>query len=203
MCQSSFVQVAMATRQRHSLLDLKCGHWAFKRVTRSALYNLVYAKGMWQGALYPQQTNYLFANISLFISREADEATLPSFATGHATIKTSNALLEVLIASLLLVVGSAREATLPMAIKLLIAVKSLFLYFDGEQTTMPICTSIGFYNALFKERISHPMQPMRFLTMGMLTFSGWARGPLWRPPSGHFFLFPLFKLSLLIVLYLG
>ena len=77
---------------------------------------------MQQGALYLWQTNYLFVDLLLFMSREGDEAKLPSFATHHPEIQVSSMSLEVLIASLWPAVGIAKEATLLMAIKLLIAV---------------------------------------------------------------------------------
>ena len=100
------------------------------------------------GALYPRQTNYMFADLLFFTSKEGDEETSPSFATYYAAIEASNALLAVLIATLLPIGGTAKEATFLTAMKLLIAAKSLFSGIDGERATPPSCTSIGAYNAL-------------------------------------------------------
>ena len=51
------------------------------------------------GALYPQQTEYLFADLLLFTSEEGDKATSPSFAPENKAIDGSNASLEMLIAT--------------------------------------------------------------------------------------------------------
>ena len=66
--------------------------------------------GMRRGMLYSQQTNYLFADLLLLTSREGDEATSPSFATANMQIEASSTLLEALIATLLPVGGTAKEA---------------------------------------------------------------------------------------------
>ena len=51
------------------------------------------------GALYPWQTEYLFANLLLFMSGEGDEAMSPAFATANVLIEASKASLEALIAN--------------------------------------------------------------------------------------------------------
>ena len=65
---------------------------------------------------------YLFAEILFFVSGEGEETTSPSFTTRYTTIEASSASLEALIASLLPACGTAKEATFPMAINLLIAI---------------------------------------------------------------------------------
>ena len=74
----------------------------------------------------PTANKYLFADLFLFTSGEGDEATSPSFTIRYAAIEASSASLEALIASLLPVCGTAKEATFPTAINLLIAIGSLF-----------------------------------------------------------------------------
>ena len=80
------------------------------------------------------------------MSGEDEETTSPSFTTRYAAIEASNALLEALIASELPTCGTAKEATFPTAINLLIAVGSLFSCADGERATLPSCASISTYN---------------------------------------------------------
>ena len=48
------------------------------------------------GALYPRQTKCLFADLSVFTSREGDEATSPSFAAENKAIEASSSSLEAL-----------------------------------------------------------------------------------------------------------
>ena len=50
------------------------------------------------GALYPQQTKCLFADLLLFGSGEGDETTSPSFTASNVGIDTSSVLLKALIA---------------------------------------------------------------------------------------------------------
>ena len=100
------------------------------------------------GVLYPQQTNYLFANLLFFASREGDEAASPSFATRYTEIEASSAFLEALIATLLPAGGTAKVVTFMMAIKLLIAVESLFSCTDGDWVTKSSCATIGACNEL-------------------------------------------------------
>ena len=92
--------------------------------------------------------NYLFADLFLFTSGEGDEATSPSFTTRYAAIEASSTSLEALIASLLPACGPAKEATFPIAIRLLIAIGSLVACADGEWATTPSCMSMGACNAL-------------------------------------------------------
>ena len=49
--------------------------------------------------LYRRQTKYLFADLSVFISGEGDEATSPSFTAENEGIDASSASLEALIAT--------------------------------------------------------------------------------------------------------
>ena len=58
-----------------------------------------------------------------FTSGEGHEETSPSFGMCYLEIEASNALLEVLTASLLQANGIAKEATSLMAINLLISVR--------------------------------------------------------------------------------
>ena len=51
------------------------------------------------GALYPRQTEYLFADLLLFTSGEGDKATSPSFTPENEAIDGSSASLETLIAT--------------------------------------------------------------------------------------------------------
>ena len=67
------------------------------------------------------------------MSGEGDEAMSPFFATANAPIEASNASLESLIACLFPAGGIVKEATLPTAIKLLIAVRTLFSCANGER----------------------------------------------------------------------
>ena len=83
------------------------------------------------------------------MSGEGDEATSPSFATCYAAMKASNMSLKKLIAILLPIGTTIKEVTFPLAIKLLIAIGSLFACANGERAMPPSCTSIGAYNALF------------------------------------------------------
>ena len=85
----------------------------------------------------------LFADLLLFTTGEGDEATSPFFVAENAEIEASNASLEALIASLLPPCDTAKEATFPTAINLLIAVGSLFSFPDSERATPPSCASIG------------------------------------------------------------
>ena len=50
--------------------------------------------------LHRRQTEYLFADLSLFASVEGDEATSPSFAAENKAIDASSSSLEALIATL-------------------------------------------------------------------------------------------------------
>ena len=52
------------------------------------------------GAFYPRQTEYLFANLLLFMSGEGDKATSPSFTTKMPAIGAPSSSLEALIAAL-------------------------------------------------------------------------------------------------------
>ena len=90
----------------------------------------------------------MLADLLFITAREGNEATSASFATENAAIEASSALLEALIASLLPACGTAKKATCPMVINLLIAVGSLFSCTDGERATPPSCASIGAYNTL-------------------------------------------------------
>ena len=90
----------------------------------------------------------LFADLLFFTIGEGDEATPPSFVAENASIEASSASLEALIASLLPACGTAKEATFPTAINLLIAVGSLFSSANGERPTPPSYASIGAYNTL-------------------------------------------------------
>ena len=96
----------------------------------------------------PRANKCLFADPLFFTAGEEDEATSPSFAAENAAIEASSASLEALIASLLPACGTAKEATFPTAINLLIAVGSLFSYADGERAKPPSFASIGAYNTL-------------------------------------------------------
>ena len=54
---------------------------------------------MQTATLYSRQTEYLFADLSLFASVEGDEATSPSFVAENAAIEASSSSLEALIAA--------------------------------------------------------------------------------------------------------
>ena len=54
---------------------------------------------MQMGALYPRQTKCLLANLSVFKSREGDEATSSLFTASNMGIDASRTLLEALIAT--------------------------------------------------------------------------------------------------------
>ena len=88
------------------------------------------------------------SNFSFFASQQGDGESSPLFPTANAVMNASDALMEALIANLLLTGGTAKEATFLMAIRLLIAVRSFFDCADGEWSTTPSCTLIGAYNAL-------------------------------------------------------
>ena len=118
------------------------------------------------GSGLPMANNYLFADLFLFMSREGDEATSPSFTTHYVAIGASSASLEALIASLLLACGPAKEATFLTAIKLLIAVRSLVACADGEWATTPSCMSIGACNALLQARIRRSIHVTRIPNIG-------------------------------------
>ena len=91
---------------------------------------------------------YLFSNLLLLASGEGGKTTSLSFAISYVAIEASGTLLEALIATLLSIGGTAKEAAFPMAIKLLIAVGSLFSCADGKQATPLFCASIGAHNVL-------------------------------------------------------
>ena len=131
--------------------------------------------------------NYLFANLFLFTRGEGEEATLPSFTTRYVAIQASSASLEALIASLLPAFGPAKEATFLMAIRLLIPIRSLVAFVDGEWAMTPSCMSMGACNALLQARIHRSMHVMHIPNIGNTHLPRRATGPLWRPPSGHFF----------------
>ena len=59
-----------------------------------------------------------------------------------------------------------------MAIKTLIATRSLFACAHGERATLPSCESMGAYNALLQAHICRLMRVTHFLPIGILTFSG-------------------------------
>ena len=80
------------------------------------------------GITRPMTNRYLFANLLLFASGGGDEATLSSFAICYTTIEASGLSLKVLIASLLLAGGLCERGHFPMAIRLLIAFRSLFAF---------------------------------------------------------------------------
>ena len=100
------------------------------------------------GGVFTMANKCLFADLLFFIAREGDEATSPSFAAENAAIEASSASLEAFIANLLPACGTAKQATFPTAINLLIAIGFLFSCGDGERATPPFCTSIGAYNTL-------------------------------------------------------
>ena len=139
------------------------------------------------GSSLPTANNYLFADLFLFTSGEGDEVTSPSFTTRYAAIEASSASLEALIVSLLLACGPTKEATFPMAIRLLIAGGSLVACTDSEWATTPSCMSMGACNALLQARICLSMHVTRIPNIGNTHLPWRATGPLWRPPSEHFF----------------
>ena len=51
------------------------------------------------GGILPTANKYLFADLLIFMSGEADEATSPSFAARCTPIEASSTSLEVLIAT--------------------------------------------------------------------------------------------------------
>ena len=83
--------------------------------------------------------------------------------------------------------GPAKEATFPIAIRLLIAVGSLVACVDGEWATTPSCLSMGACNALLQVHIRCSMHVMRIPNIGNAYLPRRVIGPLWHPPSGHFF----------------
>ena len=96
----------------------------------------------------PTANNYLFVDLFFLMGGEGDEATSPSFTTRYVAIEVSSASLEALSGSSLPTCGPAKEATLPTAIRLLIAIGLLISCTDGEWATTPYFVSIGAYNAL-------------------------------------------------------
>ena len=103
-------------------------------------------RGIAHGSSLPTANKYLFAELLFFMTGEGEETTSPSFTTRYVAIEASSASLEALIASVLPACGTAKEATFPTAINLLIAIGSLFSCADGERATPPSCTSIDAYN---------------------------------------------------------
>ena len=102
-----------------------------------------YMRGVANGGVFTTANKYLSADLLFFTAGEGDEATSPSFASKNAVIEASGASLEALIASLLPACGTAKEATFPTAINLLIAVGSLSSYTNGERAKPPSFASIG------------------------------------------------------------
>ena len=139
------------------------------------------------GSGLPTANNYLFADLFFFMSGEGDEVTSPSFTTRYVAIEASSTSLEALIASLLPACGPVKEATFPMAIRLLIAVGSLVACTDSEWVTTPSCMSMGACNALLQACIRCSMHVTRIPNIGNNHLPQQATGSLWRPPSGHFF----------------
>ena len=131
--------------------------------------------------------NYLFANLFLFTSREGDQATSPSFTTQYIVIEASRKSLEALIASLLPACGPGKEATFLMAIRLLIIVRLLVACADGKWATTPSCVLMGACNTLLQVRIHRSMHVTRIPNIGNTHLPRRVIGPLWHPPSGHFF----------------
>ena len=139
------------------------------------------------GSGLPTANNYMFADLLLFMSGEGDKATPPSFTTHYVAIEASSASLEALIASLLPACGPAKETTFTVAIRLLIAVGSLVACTDGEWATTPSCMSMGACNTLLQVRIHRSMHVARIPNIGNTHLPWRTTGPLWHPPSGHFF----------------
>ena len=176
-----------ATRQRRPLLQLKM--WGLILPTRCWKRSLQQSKcsGDANGSDLPTVNNYLFADLFLFMSGEGDVASSPSFTTCYAAIEASSASLEALIASLLPACGPTKEATFLMAIRLLIAVGLLVACKDSEWATTTSCMSMGACNALLQARIHRSMHVMHIPNIGNTHLPRRPTGPLWRPPSGHFF----------------
>ena len=93
-----FLRAERATRPRRPLLQvtnrlkLPTHHW--KRSFQLGAFN-----GDANVSTLPTANKCLFANLLLFVSREGDEATSPSFAVENARIDASCALLEALIST--------------------------------------------------------------------------------------------------------
>ena len=140
------LQVERATSQRRPLLQLKRRGLMLPACRWKRPLQLITCGVDANGGVCTMANKYLSSDILFFIPREGDEATSPSFAAENTAIEASSASLEALIANLLPTCGTAKEATFPTAINLLIAVGSLFSCVDGERATPPSCTSIGAYN---------------------------------------------------------
>ena len=181
------LQTERATRQRRPLLQQETRRMMLPAHCWKRSLQQSKCSGDVNGSGLPTADNYLFADLFLFLSGEGDEATSPSFTTRYATIEASSALLKALIASLLPASDLVKEATFPMAIRLLIAVRLLVACADGEWAPAPSCVLMGACNALLQARIHCSMHVMRISNIGNTHLPRWATGPLWRPPSGHFF----------------
>ena len=81
---------------------------------------------MQRGALYPRQTKCLFADLSVFTSRESDEATSPSFAAENEAIEASSSSLEALFGNSYMQMG-CDVSTLTTASKIPVC-RSLSVY---------------------------------------------------------------------------
>ena len=94
---------------------------------------------------------------------------------------------EAIIATLLPADGTAKKSIFPTAIKLLIAVGSFIACTDGGRATPPSCASIGTYKRVVVSAHLSLQACVAFPNHGNTHLPRRATGPLWRPPSGHFF----------------
>ena len=90
----------------------------------------------------------LLAGLLFFVNGEGNKPTSPSFAICNVAIEACSTSLEVLNASLWPTDGIVKDAAFPIAIRLLIDIKSFFACANGKQVMLPSCMLIGAYNAL-------------------------------------------------------
>lgn len=94
-----------------------------------------------KGGTLQMANNYLVTKLLFLTIREGDRAMCPPSPIANVVVDASSVLQEVLIASLLPKSGIPKEVTFPMAIKLLIVVKSFSACADGERAMSPSCAS--------------------------------------------------------------
>ena len=97
VCRSLIVYKQRGRRGNVALFySRKRSGWCFRLVAGSAYCNSVYARWDAMETLYPRQTKYLFADLSVFTSGEDDDVTSSSCAVGHEAIDATSSSLEAL-----------------------------------------------------------------------------------------------------------
>ena len=181
------LQTEKATRQRRPLLQLKTKQWMLpaRRWKRSLQLGIC----KWDAieALYRRQTKYLFADLWLFTSVEGDEATSPSFAIRYAAIDASSTSLEAIIATLLPAGGTTKKRPFSdgnQALDCRRIVSCFHRWRAGNAAILRVDPHLQ--RAVVRAHLSLRTS-VAFTTHGNTHLPRWARGPLWCPPSGHFF----------------